>query len=80
MFSEQTWLARIIWGALLVVALWALVEWQLELAFVALATLALSVAPLFVARWIDIRVPPSVRATVLPRHRLRWPFSPFVLP
>ncbi|GGO57595.1 hypothetical protein SAMN05444398_107164 [Roseovarius pacificus] len=65
MFSEQTWLARIIWGALLVVALWALVEWQLELAFVALATLALSVAPLFVARWADIRVPPSFIAALV---------------
>lgn len=65
MFSDQTWLARLIWAALVCVALWAVFEWQLELAFVALATLALSIAPVFVAKWADIRVPPSFIAALV---------------
>ena len=40
-------------------------EWRLELAFVALATLALSLAPVVVARWADIHVPPSFIAAVV---------------
>ncbi|MCZ0812132.1 MAG: hypothetical protein ACQEVT_12820 [Pseudomonadota bacterium] len=64
MFSDQTWLARLIWAALVCVVLWAVFEWQLELAFVALATLALSMAPVYVAKWADIRVPPSFIAAL----------------
>ena len=64
MFSDQTWLARVIWAALLGVALWALWQWELELSFVALATLALSLAPVFVARWADVIVPPSFIAAL----------------
>lgn len=59
MFADQTWLARAIWLALLGVVMWALGEWRLELAFVAFGTLALSLAPVLVARWADIHVPPS---------------------
>ena len=65
MFYEQTWLARLIWLSLLGVALWALWEWQLELAFVALGTLAVSVVPVVAAKWADIQVPPSFIAAVV---------------
>jgi hypothetical protein len=47
------------------VVLAALVQWRLELAFVALATLALSLAPVAVARWADIHVPPSFIAALV---------------
>lgn len=59
MFAEQTIIARLIWAALVVVAMWALVTMRLEQAFVAMATLALSLIPLGVARWTEIHVPPS---------------------
>lgn len=65
MFSEQTWLARLIWLSLIGVALWALWEWRLELAFVALGTLAVSVVPVVAAKWADIQVPPSFIAAVV---------------
>jgi hypothetical protein len=63
-FADQTWLARLIWLALAGVVVWALARFELELAFVALATLILSLAPLFVARWADVHVPPSFIAAV----------------
>ena len=65
MFSDQTWLARIIWSALLLVALTAMVQLRWELAFVALATLAVSLIPVFVARWAEIAVPPSFVAAIV---------------
>lgn len=65
MFSEQTWLARLIWLSLLVGGLWALSEWRLELAFVSLGTLAVSVVPVLAAKWADVRVPPSFIAAVV---------------
>ncbi len=65
MFSEQTWLARLIWISLLVGGLWAVVEWRLELAFVALGTLVVSVVPVLAAKWADVRVPPSFIAAVV---------------
>ena len=64
-FADQTWLARAIWLALMGVAGWALVQWRLELAFVSLATLAVSLLPVVVARWADIHVPPSFIAAVV---------------
>lgn len=64
MFHEQSWLTRIIWLALGGVILWALVQFRLELAFVALATLALSLTPVFVARWARVHVPPSFIAAI----------------
>ena len=65
MFAEQTWLVRLIWLALVGVMLFALVETRWSLAFVALATLALSIAPVLVARWADIHVPPSFIAAIV---------------
>jgi len=64
-FADQTWLARAIWLALAGVVLFALAQWRLELAFVALATLMLSLAPVVVARWANIHVPPSFIAAVV---------------
>lgn len=65
MFADQTWLARAIWLALAGVVVFALVEFRLELAFVALGTLALSLAPVVVARWAEVHVPPSFIAAVV---------------
>ena len=65
MFADQTWLARAIWLALAGVVLFALVEGRLELAFVALGTLALSYAPVVVAKWTDVHVPPSFIAALV---------------
>lgn len=63
-FAEQTRLARVIWVALGLVALWALVTGRWELAFVALATLALSLSPVAIARWAEFHVPPSFIAAL----------------
>ena len=57
MFSDQPIAARLIWLALTCVAVIALVQGRWSLAFVAVATLGLSLAPVLVARWADIRVP-----------------------
>jgi len=65
MFSDQTWLARIIWVILAVVALVALISWRLEVAYVAVVTLAVSLAPVFVAKWANVRVPPSFIAALV---------------
>ncbi|SLN11562.1 hypothetical protein PEL8287_00267 [Roseovarius litorisediminis] len=65
MFSDQTWLARLIWIALLLVAFTAMVQLRWELAFVALATLTLSLVPVFVARWAEITVPASFISAVV---------------
>lgn len=65
MFSEQTIVTRLIWASLLISAAGALVTGRLSLAFVSLATLALSVVPLYVAKWMHIRVPPSFMGAVV---------------
>ena len=65
MFADQTWLARIIWILLALFALDALVQGNWPLAFVALATLGLSLVPLYAARWADIVVPPSFIAAIV---------------
>ncbi|MEQ9245533.1 MAG: hypothetical protein RLO21_06045, partial [Nitratireductor sp.] len=65
MFADQTWLARIIWLALAGAALWALAVLRLELAFVALATLGLSLTPVVVANWAQVHVPPTFIAVVV---------------
>ena len=65
MFAEQTWLARLIWLALSGVVLWALATFRWEQAFVGMATLALSLAPVAAARWADIHVPPSFVAAIV---------------
>lgn len=64
-FSEQTLLARGIWSALALTALVALVQTRWSLAFVALATLCLSLVPVVIARRADIKVPPGFIAAVV---------------
>lgn len=65
MFTEQTWLARLIWLALLLVAVQALFTGHWELVFVSLVTLVLSLTPVIVARWADVHVPPSFVAAIV---------------
>ncbi|MEO3417289.1 hypothetical protein AAFO92_21745 [Roseovarius sp. CAU 1744] len=65
MFSEQTALARLIWSALALTAIVAMVQYRWSLAFVALATLALSLVPVAVARWAEIKVPPGFITAVV---------------
>lgn len=66
MFSDQTILARVIWTALALTTIVALAQARWSLAFVTLATLGLSLVPVFVARWAEIRVPPGfITAVVL---------------
>ncbi|MDF1854144.1 hypothetical protein [Pseudooceanicola sp.] len=66
MFKSQALLTRVVWGLLLLFASYALLRWRLSLAFVALATLALSMAPVYVARWAKIEVPRAfIAATTL---------------
>ncbi|WP_319826433.1 hypothetical protein [Thalassovita sp.] len=64
-FSEQTILARIVWIVLLLLAAGALVTARWSLAFVSLATLLLSMTPLLLARWAQVRVPPSFIAAIV---------------
>ena len=59
MFADQTWLAKVIWALLALFMLDALIQTNWPLAFVALATLMLSLAPVVVARWAEVVVPPS---------------------
>ncbi len=65
MFADQTWLARIIWVLLALFALDAVMQGNWPLAFVALATLGLSLVPLYAARWADVVVPPSFIAAIV---------------
>ncbi|SEL89058.1 hypothetical protein SAMN05443999_10968 [Roseovarius azorensis] len=65
MFSEQTLLTRVIWIALGLIMLDALIQREWSLAFIALATLALSFAPILVARWAEIDVPPSFLTAIV---------------
>jgi hypothetical protein len=64
-FAEQTWLARAIWLILLILSVWALVTGRWSLAFVSVVTLALSLAPLWLARWTQVIVPPSFVAAIV---------------
>ncbi|PIE13092.1 MAG: hypothetical protein CSA70_07475 [Rhodobacterales bacterium] len=65
MFSDQSILTRAIWAALVLFCLWALITAKWSLAFVALATFALSIAPLLVARWAMVVVPPSFMLAIV---------------
>ncbi|EAQ01615.1 hypothetical protein OB2597_04223 [Pseudooceanicola batsensis HTCC2597] len=65
MFRDQSLLTRLIWLALIFAAAEALITWRLSLAFIALATLALSLVPVLIARWAEIRVPPSFMLAVV---------------
>ena len=57
-------LTRIIWLALLLAALLALVQGRWSLLFVSLATLALSMLPIFFAERFSIILPPSITAFI----------------
>lgn len=65
MIREQAWLTKLIWLALLIAAGDALWNRQLSLMFIAVTTLALSLAPLIVARWADLHVPTSFMLAVV---------------
>lgn len=65
MLRDQSVLTKLVWAALLVIAADALIEWRLSIVFIALATLALSLAPVVVAKWADIHVPPSFMLAVV---------------
>lgn len=65
MLREQTLLTKLVWAALLLMAVGAVVEARFSVAFVALATLALSLAPVLVARWARIVVPPGFMLAVV---------------
>mgnify|MGYP000061830312 CR=1 FL=1 len=65
MLREQSLVTRIVWGLLVISAAAALVEGRFSLTFVSLATLGLSMVPVYVARWAEIVVPPSFLAAVV---------------
>ena len=65
MFRDQAWLAKIIWALLVLFIIDALFQRNWPLAFVAFITLTLSLAPVFVARWADVVVPPSFIAAIV---------------
>lgn len=64
MFADQSVLAKAIWAVLALLMAEALISGRLPLAFVAMATLAASMAPVFAARWAQIVVPPSFIAAI----------------
>jgi len=63
--GEQTWITKAIWAALLVIAADALLTGQFPTAFIALATLALSLVPVLFARWAAVHVPASFMLAVV---------------
>lgn len=65
MFSEQSIVTRLIWLSLLFSIAESIVLGRWSLAFVSAATLALSVTPVYVARWMHVHVPPGFMAAVV---------------
>ena len=65
MFRDQTRLTRLIWLALVLAAGEALFTQRFSLAFIALITLGLSMAPVYVARWAEITVPKGFMLAVV---------------
>ncbi len=66
MFKGQALLTRLVWSLLMLFAAYSIIRWRLSLAFVSLATLALSMAPVLFARWAAIEVPRAfIAATTL---------------
>ncbi|UZD90093.1 hypothetical protein [Cognatishimia activa] len=59
MFADQPKLAKLIWLGLAVTALIALFFARWQLAFVSTMTLMLSMAPVVISRWANVRVPDS---------------------
>ena len=64
MFADQTWVAKAIWALLVFFLVDALFVGNWPLAFVSLATLLLSLAPVYAGRWAEIVVPPSFVAAI----------------
>ncbi len=65
-FREQGYIVRGLWALLILSAIAAAFEGRWSLSFVAIATLALAMAPLFLARRLDITLPlPFVVAITL---------------
>ncbi|QOL80249.1 hypothetical protein [Pseudooceanicola spongiae] len=65
MLREQTIVTRLIWLSLLFSIAESLVLGRWPLAFVAAATLGLSLAPIYVARWTQVRIPPSFLTAIV---------------
>lgn len=59
MFADQPLLAKLIWCGLFVTALVALFFARWQLAFVSTVTLMLSLAPVVISRWANVKVPDS---------------------
>lgn len=59
MFADQPLLAKLIWCGLFMTALVALFFARWQLAFVSTVTLMLSLAPVVISRWADVKVPDS---------------------
>ncbi len=59
MLADQPILAKLIWFGLFVTALVAVVLTRWQLAFVSTVTLMLSLAPVVISRWADVKVPDS---------------------
>ncbi|SDN89260.1 hypothetical protein SAMN05216196_102458 [Lutimaribacter pacificus] len=64
MFADQTWVAKAIWALLVFFLVDALFVGNWPLAFVSVATLLLSLAPVYIGRWADVVVPPSFVAAI----------------
>lgn len=64
-FKDQSRLTVLIWLALIGSAIEALITQRFSLAFVALTTLGLSMAPMLLTRWIDVAVPPGFMLAVV---------------
>lgn len=60
MFADQPLLAKLIWCGLFVTALVALFFARWQLAFVSTVTLMLSLAPVVISRWANVKVPDSI--------------------
>ncbi|MWB78829.1 hypothetical protein GLS40_12385 [Pseudooceanicola sp. 216_PA32_1] len=65
MLAKQSLVTRVIWLLLTLVAAYSVIEWRLSLTFVALLTLGLSMAPVYVARWAEIEVPNAFVAAIV---------------
>lgn len=65
LLREQSWLTKVILLALLVIAVDAVFAGRLAHAFVAMATILASLAPVYVARWARIHVPATFTFAVV---------------
>lgn len=65
MLREQSWLTKAIWALLLIIAADGLIAGQYPAAFIALATIALSLVPVLFARWAELHVPSSFMLAIV---------------